>query len=80
MRTVPFPTPGEILQEEFLKPMNISQHRLAKEIGVSQSHISEIIAGNRPITVDTGLRLSRYFGTSDEFWTDLQLSYDQAMK
>lgn len=78
MRTVPFPTPGEILLEEFLKPMNISQYRLAKEIGVSQRRIGEIIAGNRSVTVDTGLRLSRYFGTSDEFWTGLQLSYDQA--
>ena len=78
MRTVPYPTPGEILLEEFLKPMNISQYRLAKEIGVSQRRIGEIIAGNRTVTVDTGLRLSRYFGTSDEFWTGLQLSYDQA--
>jgi len=78
MRTVRFPTPGEILLEEFLKPMNISQYRLAKEIGVSQRRIGEIIAGNRAVTVDTGLRLSRYFGTSDEFWTGLQLSYDQA--
>jgi len=74
MRTIPYPTPGEILQEEFLKPMNISQYRLAKEIGVSQRRIGEIIAGNRTVTVDTGLRLSRYFGTSDEFWTGLQLS------
>ncbi|WP_042070564.1 HigA family addiction module antitoxin [Advenella mimigardefordensis] len=80
MRTVPFPTPGEILLEEFLQPMNISQHQLAKEIDVSQRCVDEIIAGNRPITVDTGLRLSRYFATSDEFWAGLQLSYDQAMK
>ncbi len=78
MRTVPYPTPGEILLEEFLRPLNISQYRLAKEIGVSQRRIGEIIAGKRAITVDTGLRLSRYFGTSDEFWTGLQLSYDQA--
>lgn len=67
MRTVPYPTPGEILLEEFLKPMSISQYRLAKEIGVSQRRIGEIVAGNRAVTVDTGLRLSRYFGTSDEF-------------
>lgn len=78
MRTVPYPTPGEILLEEFLKPMNISQYRLAKEIGVPQRRIGEIVAGKRAVTVDTGLRLSRYFGTSDEFWTGLQLSYDQA--
>ena len=77
MRTVPYPTPGEILLEEFLKPMHISQYRLAKEIGVPQRRIGEIVAGKRSITVDTGLRLSRYFGTSDEFWTGLQLSYDQ---
>jgi addiction module HigA family antidote len=78
MRTVPYPTPGEILLEEFLKPMNISQYRLAKEIGVPQRRIGEIVAGKRAVTVDTGLRLSRYFGTSDEFWTGLQLGYDQA--
>ncbi|NYT43383.1 HigA family addiction module antidote protein [Alcaligenaceae bacterium] len=78
MRTVPYPSPGEILLEEFLKPMHLSQYRLAKEIGVSQRRIGEIVAGKRAITVDTGLRLSRYFGTSDEFWTGLQLSHDQA--
>jgi addiction module HigA family antidote len=78
MRTVPYPTPGEILLEEFLKPMGITQYRLAKEIGVSQRRIGEIVAGKRAVTADTGLRLSRYFGTSDEFWTGLQLSHDQA--
>lgn len=76
---VPYPTPGEILLEEFLKPMGITQYRLAKEIGVSQRRIGEIVAGKRAVTADTGLRLSRYFGTSDEFWTGLQLSYDQAL-
>jgi len=79
MRTVPYPTPGEILLEEFLKPMGITQYRLAKEIGVSQRRIGEIVTGKRAVTADTGLRLSRYFGTSDEFWTGLQLSYDQAL-
>lgn len=78
MRTVPYPTPGEILLEEFLKPMGITQYRLAKEIGVSQRRIGEIVAGKRAVTADTGLRLSRYFGMSDEFWTGLQLSHDQA--
>ena len=78
MRTVPYPTPGEILLEEFLKPMGITQYRLAKEIGVPQRRIGEIVAGKRAVTADTGLRLSRYFGMSDEFWTGLQLSYDQA--
>lgn len=79
MRTVPYPTPGEILLEEFLKPMGITQYRLAKEIGVSQRRIGEVVAGKRAVTTDTGLRLSRYFGTSDQFWTGLQLSYDQAL-
>jgi addiction module HigA family antidote len=79
MRTVPYPTPGEILLEEFLKPLGITQYRLAKDIGVSQRRIGEIVAGKRAVTADTGLRLSRYFGTSDEFWVGLQLSHDQAL-
>lgn len=62
--------------EDFLKPMGITQYRLAKSIGVSQRRIGEIIAGNRSITVDTGLRLSCFFGLSDSFWTHLQLDYD----
>lgn len=74
--TVPYPAPGEILLEDFLKPMGISQYRLAKDIGVSQRRIGEIIAGKRSITVDTGLRLSRYFSLGDGFWTGLQLAYD----
>lgn len=78
MRKVPYPTPGEILLEEFLKPMEISQYRLAKEIGVPQRRISEIVAGKRAITVDTGLRLSRFFGMSDGFWIGLQTDYDTA--
>jgi addiction module HigA family antidote len=78
-REVRYPTPGEILQEEFLVPMGITAYRLAKDIGVQQSRIGEIIAGKRAITVGTGLRLSRYFGTSDEFWTGLQLDHDTAM-
>jgi addiction module HigA family antidote len=78
-REVIYPTPGEILQEEFLRPMGITAYRLAKDIGVQQRRISEIIAGTRAVTVDTGLRLSRYFGMSDEFWTGLQLDYDTAM-
>jgi len=78
-REVMYPTPGEILQEEFLGPMGITAYRLAKDIGVQQMRISEIIAGKRAVTVDTGLRLSRYFGTNDEFWTGLQLDYDTAM-
>ena len=77
-REIPYPTPGEILLEEFLKPMRITQYRLAKEIGVSQRRIGEIIAGKRSVTVDTGLRLSRFFGTSDGFWIGLQVDYDIA--
>jgi addiction module HigA family antidote len=78
-REVAYPTPGEILQEEFLTPMGITAYRLAKDIGVQQGRIGGIIAGTRTISVDTGLRLSRYFGTSDEFWTGLQLDHGTAM-
>lgn len=78
MRKVPYPTPGEILGQEFLGPMGISAYRLAKDIGVPQIRISEVLAGKRAITVDTGLRLSRYFGMNDGFWTGLQLDYDAA--
>jgi len=77
MRKVPYPTPGEILLEEFLKPMAITQYRLAKEIGVPQRRIGEIVAGKRAITADTGLRLSRFFGMSEGFWIGLQADYDR---
>ena len=79
VRKVPYPRPGEVLQHEFLEPMGISAYRLAKDIGVSQIRISQVISGNRAITVDTGLRLSRYFGLNDGFWTGLQLDYDSAI-
>jgi antitoxin HigA-1 len=75
-RQIPYPTPGEILMEEFLKPMGLTQYRLAKEICVPQRRIGEIIAGKRAITTDTGLRLSRFFGLSDGFWQRLQIDYD----
>ncbi|MGO9013657.1 MAG: HigA family addiction module antitoxin [Dissulfurispiraceae bacterium] len=75
-RQVPYPTPGEILMEEFLKPMGLTQYRLAKEISVPQRRIGEIVAGKRAITTDTGLRLSRFFGLSDGFWERLQIDYD----
>lgn len=78
MRKVPYPHPGEILLHEFLEPMEISQYRLAKEIGVSQRRIGEIVAGKRAVTVDTGLRLSRFFDMSENFWTGLQLDYEAA--
>jgi addiction module HigA family antidote len=68
--------PGEILLEEFLRPMEISQYRLAKSISVPPRRINEIVHGNRSITADTALRLSRYFGTSERFWLNLQTRYD----
>ena len=80
MREVAYPTAGEILLEEFLIPMGITQYRLAKEIGVPQARIGEIVAGKRAVTVDAGLRLSRYFGMNDSFWTGLQMDYDTAMQ
>jgi len=68
--------PGEILLEEFLKPLDISQYRLAKDISVPARRINEIVHGKRSITADTALRLSRYFGLSDRFWLNLQGRYD----
>ena len=68
--------PGEILLEEFLKPMEITQYRLAKEIGVSQRRIGQIVAGERAITADTDLRLCRFFGLSEGYWLRGQARYD----
>ena len=68
--------PGEILQEEFLHPLNISAYRLSKELNIPQTRISEIIKGNRRITADTALRLSRYFGNSAKFWLGIQNDFD----
>ena len=68
--------PGEILLEEFLQPMNLSQNRLAIEIGVPSRRINEIVLGKRRITADTALRLARYFGMSPQFWLGLQMDYD----
>jgi len=68
--------PGEVLLEEFLKPMGISQYRLAKDITVPARRINEIIHGKRSISVDTALRLSRYFSISERFWLNLQIRYD----
>ena len=73
---VPYPTPGEILEEEFLKPFGITHYRLAKEIGVQQRRVDEIVSGTRAITPDTALRLSRFFGLSDSFWINMQAGYD----
>lgn len=68
--------PGEILIEEFLTPLEITQHRLAVEIGVPPRRINEIVHGKRRISADTALRLARYFGTSERFWINLQSRYD----
>ena len=78
MRSIPYPHPGEILQEEFLKPFGLTQYRLAKSIEVNQTRISEILAGRRSITADTALRLARFFGTSEGLWMNLQMAYDAA--
>jgi len=69
-------TPGEILEEEFLKPMGLSQYRLAKDIGVPPRRINEIARGQRAITANTALRLGRYFNVSPQFWLNLQTQYD----
>ena len=68
--------PGEVLLEEFLVPMEISAYKLSKDIGIPQTRISEILKGNRRITADTALRLSKYFGNSPKFWLELQNDYD----
>jgi addiction module HigA family antidote len=68
--------PGEVLQEEFLKPLGISQYRLARDINVAPRRINEIIHGKRAISADTALRLARYFRTSDRFWLNLQARFD----
>lgn len=75
-REIPPIHPGEVLLEEFLKPMGISQYRLAKDTSVDPRRINEIVHGQRSITADTALRLSRFFGTSERFWLNLQARYD----
>ena len=79
MRDFPPTHPGEILPEEFLRPMGISQYRLAKDIGVPATRINKIVRGERGISADTALRLARYFGMSVEFWTGIQTHYDTEM-
>ena len=76
MREYPAIHPGEILLEEFLKPMNLTQYRLAHDIGVPPMRISKIVRGERGISADTALRLARYFGMSVEFWTGIQTHYE----
>lgn len=68
--------PGEVLLEDFMKPMGLSQYQLARDIGVTPIRISQIVRGQRAITVDTAMRLSRYFGTSAAVWLRLQMQYD----
>jgi addiction module HigA family antidote len=68
--------PGEILLEEFLKPLGISQNKLARDLKVPPRRVNEIVLGKRAITPDTALRLARYFGTSERFWLGLQVDYD----
>ena len=72
--------PGEVLHEEFLKPMSLSQNRLALDIGVPARRINEIVLGKRGVTADTALRLARYFGMSAQFWLGLQLDYELDME
>lgn len=78
-RTVPPVSPGEMLEEEFLKPLGLTKYRLAKDIGVPAQRIGEIVAGKRGITADTDLRLCRYFGLSDGWWLRGQANYDTAI-
>jgi addiction module HigA family antidote len=75
-KQLPLVTPGEMLAEEFLKPLAISQYRLAKDIGVPPRRINEIVHGTRAITADTAFRLSQYFGNSPQFWLNLQTDYE----
>jgi addiction module HigA family antidote len=76
MAKLPPVHPGEILREEYLEPLELSQYRLAKDISVPPRRINEIVHGARAVTADTALRLARYFGTSDRFWLNLQARYD----
>lgn len=76
MKTIPTIHPGEILLEEFLKPVNISQNQLGRDLGASPRRVNEIIHGKRSVTADTALRLSTYFGNSASFWLGLQMDYD----
>jgi addiction module HigA family antidote len=76
MKKLPNIHPGEVLNEEFLIPLNLSAYRLSKELSIPQTRISEILKGRRRITADTALRLSQFFGTSAKFWLGLQDDYD----
>ena len=80
MNRIPDIHPGEILSEDFLKPMGLSAYRLSKGANIDQTRISEIIRGKRSVTADTALRLARFFGNSPEFWLNLQAHYDLEQK
>ncbi len=80
MKRLPPVHPGEVLLEEFLKPLEISQYRLAKDISVPPRRVNEIVHGQRAISADTALRLGRYFGTTERFWLNLQTGYDLAVE
>jgi len=75
-RAHPLIHPGEVLDEEFLRPLRVTQYRIAKDISVPARRINEIVHGLRGISADTALRLARYFGTTEEFWMNLQAHYD----
>ena len=75
-KTLPPVHPGEVLAEDFMKPLGLSQYRVAKDIGVAALRISQIVRGQRSVTADTALRLARYFGTSPDVWLRLQAAYD----
>ncbi len=79
MRTVPPVSPGEMLEEEFLKPLGLTKYRLAKDIGVPPQRIGDIVAGKRAVTADTDLLLCRYFGLGDGWWLRGQANYDTAI-
>ncbi len=79
MRTIEPVSPGEMLEEEFLKPLGLTKYRLAKDIGVPAQRVGQIVAGTRAITADTDLRLCRYFGLSDGWWLRGQVAYDTAI-
>jgi addiction module HigA family antidote len=76
---IPFPHPGETIREDFLKPLGMSVNRLALELRVPATRITEIVHGRRSVTADTALRLARYFNTTPKFWLNLQASYDLAV-
>ncbi len=75
-KLLPLVTPGEILVEEFLKPLGLTEYRLAKDISVPPRRINEIVQGKRAVTIDTAFRLSQYFGNSAQFWHNLQADYE----